>query len=109
MHKVFSIQGPYPVVREALRARGWVEQRMHRPNKQAHRRHSDDSRASSNDAGDSDNDDGKPDESLTVSVTFLTSSEYVYVSPLINIAPSSQMTQTMPKKSRIQMNYMISW
>ncbi|XP_018535583.1 tubulin monoglycylase TTLL3 isoform X2 [Lates calcarifer] len=62
MHKVFSIQGPYPVVREALRARGWVEQRMHRPNKQAHRRHSDDSRASSNDAGDSDNDDDDSDD-----------------------------------------------
>ncbi|KAM6947949.1 LOW QUALITY PROTEIN: tubulin monoglycylase TTLL3-like [Lycodopsis pacificus] len=49
MHKVFSVQGPYPVVRAALRARGWVEQRMHRPNHNARR-------ASTNYAGDSDDD-----------------------------------------------------
>ncbi|XP_034387894.1 tubulin monoglycylase TTLL3-like isoform X2 [Cyclopterus lumpus] len=40
MQKVFSIQGPYPVVRAALKARGWVEQRAHRPDHTAHQRHS---------------------------------------------------------------------
>ncbi|XP_030634273.1 tubulin monoglycylase TTLL3-like [Chanos chanos] len=41
MRKVFSIQGPYPVVRAALRARGWVERRLPRPNKPWARRRGD--------------------------------------------------------------------
>ncbi|XP_034022611.1 tubulin monoglycylase TTLL3 [Thalassophryne amazonica] len=28
LRKVFSVQGPYPVIRGALRARGWVERRL---------------------------------------------------------------------------------
>ncbi|TMS19093.1 Tubulin monoglycylase TTLL3 [Larimichthys crocea] len=61
MHRVFSVQGPYPVIRSALKARGWVEQRIHRP-KHHRRRHSDEGRASSNDAGDSDDDDNDDDD-----------------------------------------------
>uniref|UniRef100_A0A8C4HQI8 Tubulin monoglycylase TTLL3 n=1 Tax=Dicentrarchus labrax TaxID=13489 RepID=A0A8C4HQI8_DICLA len=67
MHKVFSIQGPYPVIRAGLRARGWIEQRTQRSKHHAPRRHSDEGRATSNDAGDSDDNDGELDEIVTVS------------------------------------------
>ncbi|KAG7278866.1 hypothetical protein CRUP_036380, partial [Coryphaenoides rupestris] len=39
--KVFSIQGPYPVVRAALWARGWVERRLARPVQRAPHSHGD--------------------------------------------------------------------
>ncbi|XP_037345795.2 tubulin monoglycylase TTLL3-like isoform X2 [Pungitius pungitius] len=55
MHKVFSVQGPYSVVRAALRARGWVEQRMHCPTQTDHRRHSNESGACNNNADYSGN------------------------------------------------------
>lgn len=31
LRKVFSVQGPYPVIRAALWARGWVERRLPHP------------------------------------------------------------------------------
>ncbi|KAM3877904.1 tubulin monoglycylase TTLL3-like [Diretmus argenteus] len=63
-HKVFSIQGPYPIVRAALRARGWVERRMPSPNQHVYRRHCDQNRKGSaaNDADDSGDDDCELDE-----------------------------------------------
>ncbi|XP_036386741.1 tubulin monoglycylase TTLL3-like [Megalops cyprinoides] len=63
MHRVFSVQGPYPVVRAALRARGWVERRLPRPAPPRRRRRGDEE-GDGNDADDSDDDDDDDDEEV---------------------------------------------
>lgn len=61
MRRIFSIQGPYPVVRAALRARGWVERRLPRANLQGLRRRGEDEDDTNDgdDSVDDDDDDGK--------------------------------------------------
>ncbi|XP_036389172.1 tubulin monoglycylase TTLL3-like [Megalops cyprinoides] len=56
--KVFSVQGPYPVVRAALRARGWVEHRLPRPARTAGRRLGDEGE----DKDDSNDDEDSSEE-----------------------------------------------
>lgn len=41
LRKVFSVQGPYPVIRAALWARGWVERRLPYPAQRAPHCHGD--------------------------------------------------------------------
>ncbi|XP_069045758.1 tubulin monoglycylase TTLL3 isoform X1 [Lepisosteus oculatus] len=63
MRKVFSVQGPYPVVRAALRARGWVERRFPRAAPQgAARRHGDEEMEDDDGDNSDDNDDASPED-----------------------------------------------
>ncbi|KAL4593699.1 tubulin monoglycylase TTLL3-like isoform X1, partial [Arapaima gigas] len=59
LKKVYSVLGPYPVVRAALRARGWVERYLPRPTPQTRHPHGDDDDDDGDNRDDSDdNDDG---------------------------------------------------
>lgn len=53
---MFSVQGPYPVIRAALRARGWVERRLPRHATWGYRHG--DTEAWVTEETDSSNDDG---------------------------------------------------
>ncbi len=54
---MFSVLGPYPVIRAGLRARGWVERRLPRPSVPQPRRH--DRETEATDECDSSDDDGE--------------------------------------------------
>uniref|UniRef100_A0A3B3QWA0 Tubulin tyrosine ligase-like family, member 3 n=1 Tax=Paramormyrops kingsleyae TaxID=1676925 RepID=A0A3B3QWA0_9TELE len=59
LRKVFSVQGPYPVVRANLRARGWVERHIPHPNPLARCRHRDEEDEDYRDDSDGDGKDYK--------------------------------------------------
>ncbi|XP_031177245.1 tubulin monoglycylase TTLL3 isoform X1 [Sander lucioperca] len=51
LRKVFSVQGPYPVIRAALWARGWVERRLSHPVQRAPHCHGNDEDGDDGDVG----------------------------------------------------------
>uniref|UniRef100_A0A4W4F602 Tubulin monoglycylase TTLL3-like n=1 Tax=Electrophorus electricus TaxID=8005 RepID=A0A4W4F602_ELEEL len=59
--KVFSVQGPYPVVRAALKARGWVERRLPHNPPRGHC-HGDQEAEGMEEIDSSDDDDGQDED-----------------------------------------------
>uniref|UniRef100_A0A8D0B2B3 Tubulin tyrosine ligase-like family, member 3 n=1 Tax=Sander lucioperca TaxID=283035 RepID=A0A8D0B2B3_SANLU len=55
LRKVFSVQGPYPVIRAALWARGWVERRLSHPVQRAPHCHGNDEDGDDGDVGKEEN------------------------------------------------------
>ncbi|XP_076870474.1 tubulin monoglycylase TTLL3-like isoform X2 [Brachyhypopomus gauderio] len=64
MRKIFSVQGPYPVVRAALRARGWLERRLPQSSHRLVRRRSqeEDDGNDVDESSDDDDDDDNEEE-----------------------------------------------
>ncbi|KAG7215224.1 hypothetical protein INR49_022684 [Caranx melampygus] len=52
LRRVFSVQGPYPVIRAALWARGWVECHLPHPVQKAHHCHGDEEEEEEEEEGD---------------------------------------------------------
>ncbi|XP_070814924.1 tubulin monoglycylase TTLL3 isoform X2 [Chaetodon trifascialis] len=64
LRKVFSVQGPYPVIRAALWARGWVERRLPHPAQRAPLCRGDEEDGDDGDASGERADEGEKEENL---------------------------------------------